>query len=57
MTGTPVGRGVVLVQEALLDQDGLGPAAADDVGRFLGLEPGVDRDQHAACGHAARTRR
>ena len=35
----------------------LAPLRADDVGGLLGLEPGVDRDQHAARGHAARTRR
>ena len=51
MTGTPGGRDVVLVQEALLDHDGLGPAADDDVAGLVGFEPCVHRDQHRACSH------
>ena len=47
---------VVLPEEALLDQHGLGAAAADDVGGLLGLEPGVDRNEHTARGEQPERR-
>ena len=56
MTGMPGGRGVVLAQESLLHQDSLRSAAGDDVARFVGLEPRVDRHQHAARGQQPERR-
>src|SRR5437899_542599 len=44
------GRGVVLTQESLLHQDGLRVAAADDVARFVRLEPRIDGHEHTARG-------
>ena len=50
------GCGVVQAEESLLHKHRLGPTAADDVGRFLRLEPCVDRHQHAACGQQPERR-
>ncbi|GAA2556289.1 hypothetical protein GCM10010409_34650 [Mycolicibacterium diernhoferi] len=36
-----------------MDQDGLRAAAGDDVRGFLGLEPGVHRDDHSPGGDHA----
>ncbi len=52
----PRRRGVVLAEESLLHQDGLRRAAGDDVGRFVGLEPGVDRHQHPTRGQQPERR-
>lgn len=49
-------RGVILSEETLLDQYGLDPGPDDDVGGLLGLEPGVDRHQHAARGEQSERR-
>ncbi len=50
------GRGVVLTQKPLLDQNGLRPAAGDDVARLFRLESRVDRDQHATRGEQPERR-
>jgi hypothetical protein len=48
------GRSLVLkAEKPLLDQHGLGPAAADDVPGLGRLEPRVDRNQHPAGGQQA----
>ena len=46
----------VHTEEVLLDQHGLRPAAADDVGGFLRLEPGIDRNEYTARGEQPECR-